>query len=134
MRKSTIIPALVFTAIALGGCSAPAEAPPQPTITVTAEPEAPASPTRSYEEQAFIDAVEYQFGSITEQEATDIVDLGWNICLALSESMTIDDLLFALTDGTGFTVDDAGFLIGASVGALCPEFLPVIDEYISINA
>lgn len=55
----------------------------------------------------------------------DIVNLGNNVCYAFDAGMSFGDVAVTLLD-SGFNPDNAGKIIGASVGAFCPEHKEVI--------
>ena len=50
----------------------------------------------------------------------DIVNLGNNVCYAFDAGMSFNDVAVTLID-SGFNAGNAGRIIGASVGAFCPE-------------
>ena len=120
-----LVGALVALA-ALVGCSGQSQAPaPAPTVTVT---EAPADSG----EQALVQALRAKSIISTDAEAAAAIRAGHAVCAAFDRGATVDEVLNAALS-SGFPAYEAGFVVGASVGALCLEHKPLIDAWMAAN-
>jgi len=129
MASLLIVPALVLTACA---------GTPAATVTVTASAPAQAPmmdpPQDAYpmsvREEAFYQTLVDQFGTAVVNDKATAVALGKSVCAALNQygAAGIDMTMQNGVDA-GFTPYEAGFIIGASVAAFCPENKGLITGY-----
>lgn len=114
MKKFVGVIAGVSIALGMTACGLPAPAPTK-TVTETAQPVAPEAPT-----------VEEEFATLvrdnTELEGTtnEFVILAGSICDGFDSGMSFNSVVRVLTN-EGISQWDAGYMIGASVGAYCDE-------------
>jgi hypothetical protein len=140
MKKTTrtlsITTAAIIGAFALTACSTPTEAPePQATKTVTAAPVNPANEPAGFtaDEQAFLDAFEYDMYPVAAAEETVLVDLANTICDGLDVGITVEQSVNAGID-TGNDPYEVGYIVGGAIEFLCPVHIPAADAYITANS
>ena len=126
IKKSTLwatLAAAVILLMALVGCSSGTSTPAATvTVTATSEPD-PVTQTPEEEYLTNLHALNEPF----IENATDatLVELGHNICTALNDNLTTDDIISYLANTGSITTDNAyqvGEIIGAAVVYLCPQF------------
>ena len=126
MKKFTAAFAAAITAVALSACSK--DSPEStPTVTVTSAPQetvpgGPPPPPMSSdsEEEIFIDVVRGEIDYLGGSDQ-DLINLGYEICESFDYGESFSDVTIVIMDNAGVAPYDAGFIIGASVGAFCPE-------------
>lgn len=97
-----------------------------PTTTNTIGPYSQITP----QEQTLLDAIRNGEYSEYYQNDTDIaiLEAGYSYCVALAAGSSMDDLIIQLqsqVDALAVGEQEAvGYLLGASVASLCPEYLP----------
>jgi len=97
--------------------------------TAPAPAPAPETDTGSRGEEAYLYTMKTEPYFATLPDA-DLLEVGYVVCTALGQSMPLDSLL-ALALQNGIPAHEAGVLVGASVGALCPEYTPLVEQYLS---
>lgn len=120
MMKKIIVAAIA--AIALAGCASNT---PAPTVTVTATPEVttPAPAPTLEPEDAFILALEEEYGPLTTRQEKQLIDIAYDVCVSFDTIGVNQTLRLYLTQVT--TRQEAkmlGYLIGAGTAAFCPEY------------
>lgn len=120
---SKVFLALIATSVVfLGGCT-----PSEPTYTppVVATPELPSN------EELFIATIEKQFGPADAVTESNLIEFGKIVC---NLAPMWDAVIQAGIDG-GLDGESVAFIVGASVPAFCPQYLPQLYTYIdSLNA
>lgn len=76
-------------------------------------------------DRAFIDTLDF-FGVYYSSE-TAALTAGYGVCFALDDGMTVDDVAEIGVTSGGYTDADAGYFVGAAIGALCPEHRALVD-------
>lgn len=115
---------LVFIALALMGITTAAcsGGSPAPVVTVTAQAPAPQAPSQ---DELFVAQIRVQAPVATAGESdAAILDLGHNICNALSSGASVDDVAGVLVP---MGVQEGGAFLGLSVAILCPENGPKLS-------
>ena len=62
--------------------------------------------------------------SITSTSEDFAIDMGYEICGAMDSGASIYDVAVALEDYSSLSDYDNGVVIGAAIGAYCPEYTP----------
>lgn len=112
-----------FFAMTLSSCGAetnsntPSE---QVTVTVNAEPELPAEPDVSMDEE-FAELIRTEASYFRNDPSEDIIALAEIICDSFDRGMQFEEIGMLIIE-SGAPAFDAGFVIGASVAYLCPEY------------
>ena len=61
-------------------------------------------------------------GDIAYSSESAATKAGRSVCDALDEGYSVDQVTYVAADGTGYSLYEAGFIVGASVYAYCPEY------------
>lgn len=151
MKKNiTLIGAVALAStLAFAGCSPVTT--PAPTVTVTAQPEAtkpvptvtaqpapsqaapaPTQGTLESSEEEFIAAV-YDEPYFREVPVAALLEAGHTICSAFDRGMGVGQVLDAAVQ-SGIREYEAGYLVAASVVKLCPDYIPLVQEFIDNNS
>lgn len=117
-----IVIGIAAIGIALTGCASNA---PTPTVTVTATPDVttPAPAPTLEPEDAFIAAVESEYGPLTTRQEKQVIDLAYDVCVSfdtIGVQRTLRGYLTQVT--TRQEAKTLGFIIGAGTSAFCPEY------------
>ena len=118
MMKKIIVAAIA--AIALAGCAS------QPTLQYvppTPEVTTPAPAPTMEPEDAFIAAVESEYGPLTTRQEKQVIDLAYDVCVSfdtIGVQRTLRGYLYQIT--TRQEAKTLGFIIGAGTSAFCPEY------------
>lgn len=108
MRRITV--GLVALALAVSGCGGSNES------------------SEIDRERAYVEVIQEEISGTSAVDDEDIVDLGKSICTALDSGSS---LLVVIGNGldAGFTPEESGFITGASIGAFCPEYEDLVDNF-----
>ena len=68
----------------------------------------------------FIDRLDE--GGIAYSSESAATKAGRSVCDVLDEGYSVNQAAYAAADGTGYSLYEAGFIVGASVYAYCPEY------------
>lgn len=120
---------------------------PAPTVTVTPEPEqeteaapepeqeeepAPAPvPDATADESVYLDYLHKEQYFTTVDDAS-LVKVGYATCEAIASGVSLDELLYISMENN-VPAYEAGYMIAAAVGTLCPEYTYVIEDYLAQN-
>lgn len=116
---------IVAAAVLLGGCGTEVASPsPTPTVTVTAT-QAPSPAPEDTTDDTFIAVLESQFGPMDAETEMTSKSVARKICTLLDMDTSVVTIV-NIVKSAGFTDYDAGYFIGASVKAYCPEFIDTI--------
>lgn len=85
---------------------------------------APYDPPVLSDEDVFYAYISDNFPGVTRTQA---LQLGNGICIALGEGSTLLEI-GNIGVNSGFTPEQAGQIVGASIGALCPEYKYLVDQ------
>ena len=86
--------------------------------------EAPYQPPAQSNEDVFYAYVSGNFPGITRTQA---LNLGNAICTSLGQGSSLLEI-GAVGVNSGFTPEQSGQIVGASIGALCPEYKYLVDQ------
>jgi len=120
------IVSLVAVSLLAAGCvtvtpdSSPTASPPE--VTSQAPTQAPVDNT----DAIFIATLEREFGPMDSATAATSKSVASKICTLLEMDTPLDTIA-NISKSAGFNDYQAGYLIGASVKAYCPEFLDTIS-------
>lgn len=106
MRK--IIAGTVLAALALTGCGSD-------------------GPSQAEMERALVEVINEEIPETVSVPDQDIIDLGESICDRLDAGENILSVAYSGVEA-GFEPRQAGFIVGASVGALCPEHEDLVEN------
>ena len=116
-----IVTAIVtgVTAVAMSACSTGSSEPAVThTETVTSAPQESQALSN---EDAFVQVIRGEFPNLQGSDE-DVIAVGHSICGAFDSGRPIDKIADDIVETSGgFNYYDAGFIIGASVPAFCPE-------------
>lgn len=115
MRTVTAVLAVTITTVALAGCGAQGS-----------NGEVPATPAASAT-TAFLRA---SAGKIPGSTKASRLKLGHSICKSFKADADWAQVVKSLTDA-GAPAEDAGYLIGASVKTLCPQYGDALPTYVT---
>lgn len=130
MKKIALGSALFAVALLIGGCSStpssPAPEPIQQGQSLQQPVPAPAyEPPVETDEDRFMSVIGPEFPGVPRSTA---VNLGRAICTALDEGLSFLQVGQVGVDN-GFTPEQAGTLVGASIGAFCPEYIDAAQRF-----
>lgn len=121
----------VVALLSLTACTSSTPAPqPQPTIDQGQSLQqglpdsAPYEPPAPSNEDVFYAYVSSNFPGITRTQA---LNLGNAICTSLGQGSSLLEI-GAVGVNSGFTPEQSGQIVGASIGALCPEYKYLVDQ------
>ena len=118
--KWSVPAVLVLSLTACAGNSNQATSSNDATVQEQPQYQAPA-PSK---EDVFFAYVSSEFPDVDRATA---VELGYTICQALSNGRSLLEIGQTGVN-SGFTPEQAGKLVGASIGALCPEYKYLVDQ------
>jgi hypothetical protein len=78
------------------------------------------------EEQAYLATLDH-FG-VPYSSASAAVAAGESVCDGLDAGLTLNQIAVIALDASGYTPRQVGYIVGASVGALCDEYLYLLDD------
>lgn len=123
LRTIGIASTILVGALALSACS---------TGTTGTSSDSLAKSDSVSAEANLIANYESEFGAIDAGTETALVDLGYTVCESLDLGMDFDTILSSAY-GTGMGGYEAGYIVGASVTDLCPEYTDYMDQYLAAN-
>lgn len=120
VKKLTATVALLAATLVLGACSNGAAAPLGEigSAATTTAPPAP-EPGYSFDEQVYIDTL--AIGDIEYSTEDAAITAGNAVCDFLRTGGSSFDAADIVIDNTSYTAYEAGYIVGAAQGALCPE-------------
>jgi predicted small secreted protein len=119
IRTIAIASTLVVTALGLSACS-------------TGTGNGPLAKSGSNAESVLIADYEGEFGNIDSATEGALVDLAWTVCGSLGNGADFYTIIQS-ANGTGMGGYEAGYIIGASVSHLCPEYTDEMDSFLAAN-
>lgn len=126
--------AAVLVCGVLSGCAGSAAShQAQETVTVTAAPPAPSTPTyeapiepTTSDNERFLDYVRTREPSFYAVSDMTLLDVGNKVCLSIASQISLDELVIVALD-SGLTSDQTTALLAGAVINLCPEYLPEVQ-------
>jgi hypothetical protein len=85
---------------------------------------APASADET--DDAYIAALQRHGIPIKNRDAT--IAMGHTVCVALDQGESTTSIMATLSNAADISFNDAGFVLGASVAAYCPEYQYALDN------
>jgi hypothetical protein len=111
---AVLLPLLfVFSMTACGAAEETSK--PTPTVTVTAEPEPSI-------DQTLVDLVRKEYPELYGVTDAQIIELGKTACDAFDAGASAEDIIMAIPDTDPQTRLALAYVVGAGVGAYCPEY------------
>lgn len=126
MKK--LLTPLVLAVILLGGCSNDTEPQPAPTVEQTTPAPVPEPEPTFDADAAYIEVISDVYPAF-DADATiraQAISLGHEVCGAFDRGATFDQVAEVAIES--FEPKVAGTIIGAAVGAYCPEHTGLINE------
>jgi len=118
----------------LAGCASDTPAPAPSTVTVTAPPTEVLDPATTTPENplspadiVFLDTVKSHFPGVAQE---DLINGGHVVCNGLDAGEPVVGVVEDLINA-GFPSYEAGYFLGASVTAYCPDHTDAVKEFIS---
>lgn len=128
MNKKILLAILPITALLLTGCSS-GTAEPTATKTVYTQPEL------TTDEQFLIQVRSTYNQYAVASSDSDLIALAHQTCDIFDMGYTVDDIVNQLISSGNFTTQDefefAGLVVGAGVKYYCPEYISVLQDYMS---
>ena len=115
VKKLTATVALLAATLVLGACSNGAAAPLGEIGSAATAPES----GYSFDEQVYIDTL--AIGDIEYSTEDAAITAGNAVCDFLRTGGSSFDAADIVIDNTSYTAYEAGYIVGAAQGALCPE-------------
>lgn len=78
------------------------------------------------QDKAFLTAVRGSVPEFSARTDSDVISLGHKTCAALDAGNGFVPVAFALMDSGSMTAYDAGYFVGASIGAYCPADVALV--------
>lgn len=143
MKKIFVTMAIaVAVGLGLSACAVPETAERQPVQTYEAPkpkpvPEAAPAPVEpapqsSGSESTYLEVLSSDsfFAPLVSLEPDLLLETGYLVCEALDAGASIQDTADAATS-SDIPAYSAGVIIGAAITNLCPEYLPMAEEYLN---
>ena len=124
-RKIAITGAALVSVFALSACSTPSDTASDGSTTLAHEDSG-----YSFEETVLIEAYESEYGDASVGYEGQIIDIGYSTCDALDAGVTFETIATTAYD-SGMDMEEAGYIVGASVTAFCPEWTEYLMDTVS---
>lgn len=93
-----------------------------------------AAPARADDVQRYLDLLHQRGISAGSGDGT-LVQAGMQVCDLIAAGwspLAVATKVYRETDST-ISAGDAGYIVGAAIGGLCPEYADLVDQYGAVN-
>lgn len=127
--KIKILTGLVGLALLVPACSSNSEPAPKETVYVQQDsaPQAPQESESEKNERVYLEIIREELASAQGVPDATILELGHNICNALDDGATLNDI-GEVGMSAGMSAYDIGFIVGAATAAFCPQHSNLVND------